>query len=392
MLRTFTRITSLILPLALAACTPGEEDEGNADADETGETGETGDEAAEPCEPVVEELDESACTALPTDYVPGAEDDYAACVSDGGTYELVSDPPGTISRVEAYEQIAALLWNNGTPTSEDFAMARMAFEIDEGLASRVDRREDLHYPEIPMAEWDPGLDPDKQCSNTELAAAYPDRCVGPSILRPMVNQAFIDGIEGNGDPNVHAATIKAALLWFLYISPYKEAATCFSAKGADCDSAWAYFTGGAQLDGALIGLAKEVEPFSPNTNSRVFDGLLAIRCVRDLYPEDMFPGGTPLPAEGQALFDAAWEQLDEASHRALATVLRQHAAAQDSCGGAAAANWQFVRVTGQALQREASERDAAASTELDGLYALDEPTPEDAARVIELIDQVFPCP
>jgi hypothetical protein len=388
-MRTFTRITSLILPLALAACTPGE-DEGNAD-DETGESGETG-EPAEPCEPVVEELDESACTALPTDYVPGAEDAYAACISDGGTYELVSDPPGTIARVEAYEDIAALLWNGGVPSSEDFAMARVVFETDEGLASRVDRREDLHYPEIPMAEWDPGLDADKQCSNTMLAAAYPERCVGPATLRPLINQAFIDGIEGNGDPNVHAATIKAALLWFIYISPYKEAFTCFSAKGADCDSAWAYYTGGAQLDGALIGLAGAVEPFSPNTNSRVFDGLLAIRCVRDLYPEDTFPAGGPLPAEGEVLFEAAWEQLDEAMHRAMATVLRQHAAAQDGCGGAAAANWAFVSVAGKALQREASERDSAASSELDALYAIAEPTPEEVARVIELIDQVFPCP
>jgi hypothetical protein len=390
-MRTFTRITSLIFPLALAACTPGEADEGTAD--ESGETGETGDEPlADPCPPAAATLDESACTTLPSDYVAGADDSYPACVSDVGTYQLVGDPPGSIARIEAYEEIAALLWNGDVPTSEDFAMARTFFAIDEGLESRVERREDLHYPEIPMAEWDPGLDPDKQCSNAMLAAAYPERCVGPSILLPMINQAFIDGIEGTGDPNTHAATIKAALLWFLYVSTYKEAYTCFSASGGDCDSTWAYYSGGAQLDGALIGLGKLVANFSPNSSERVFDGILAIRCVRDLYPEDMYPAGTPLPAEGQALFDTAWEQLDQALHRAFATVLRQHAAAQDSCGGAATANWTFVRVVGEALQREAAERDSAASTELDGLYALDEPTPEDAARVIELIDQVFPCP
>jgi hypothetical protein len=390
-MRAFTRIASLILPLALAACTTGEDD-GNAD-DETGDTGDgDGDPAVDPCDPVVAALDESACMPLPTDYVPGADDNYAACVSDGGTYELVSDAPGTIARIEAYEDIADLLWNAGVPSSEDFAMARMVFEIDEGIGSRVDRREDLHYPEIPMAEWDQGLDPDKQCSNSMLAVAYPDRCVGPSTLLPMINQAFIDGIEGNGDPNVHAATIKGALLWFLYLSPYKEAFTCFSAKGADCDSAWAYYTGGAQLDGALLGLAAAVEPSSPNTHSRMFDALLAVRCVRDIYPEDIYPAGGPLPAEAEILFEVAWEQLDQASHRALATVLRQHAAAQDTCGGAAAANWTLVGIVGQALQREAADRDAAASSELDTLYAIAEPTPDDVARVIELIDQVFPCP
>jgi hypothetical protein len=51
-----------------------------------------------------------------------------------------------------------------------------------------------------------------------------------------------------------------------------------------------------------------------------------------------------------------------------------------------------VSILGQALQRAAAERDAAASSELDGLYAIAEPTPEDVAQVVTLIDQVFPCP
>jgi hypothetical protein len=393
MLRTLTRISSLVLPLALLACTPGEDDgnaEGETNGTETGETG--GEQVGEPCPPVVEALDESACMPLATDYVPGADDDYPACISDSGTYELVGDPPGTIARLEAFEEIAALLWSDTAPTTEDFAQARTQYNIEEGLASRVDRREDLHYPPIPEEEWDPGLDPDKQCSNTMLAAAYPERCIGPSTLRPMIEQAFIDGIEGNGDPNVNAAIIKGGLLWFLYLSVYKEAETCFSAKGADCDSHWAYYSGGAQVDGELLAYGKLVDQFSPNTHSRVFDAMLAIRCVRDLYPEDMYPAGMPLPAEGQALFDSAWAQLDEALHRSLAVILRQHAAAQDSCGDSATANWTLVATMGRGLQREAAERDSAASSELDALYALEEPTPAEVGRVIELIDQVFPCP
>ncbi len=381
-----TTFLSALPMIVLTACPASDDGDG---ADEVGDTGDTG---AEPCPPAAATLDESACMAAPGDYVPGADDDYAACISDAGSYELVGTPPGSIARIEAYEQIAALLWLDGAPTPDDFTMARTAYELDEGLASRVDRREDLHYPPIPEAEWDPGLDADKQCSNTMLAAAYPDRCVGPAQMRPLLSQAFIDGIEGTGDPNVHAARIKGTLLWFLYLSIYKEAETCFSVAAKDCDSAWAYYTGGAQIDGAVIGLAKFIAQYSDNTNSRIYDGLLALRCVRDLYPEDMYPLLGDLPQEGQDLFAQAWEQLDQALHRGLAIVLRQHVAAQDSCGDAAQANWALVQIVGPALQREAGARDAAAASELEGLYALAEPTAEDSARIIELIDQVFPCP
>jgi hypothetical protein len=389
MTRNFARLSLLLaLPTVLAGC-PADDD----GTDEIGDTAdETGDTSAEPCDPASDAIDESACGPATGDYEPGIDDDYAACISDAGTYELVADPPGTIARIEGYRDVAALLWEAGQPSADDFTMARTIYEIDEGLASRLDRREDLHYPEIPMAEWDPGLDPDKQCSNTELAAAYPDRCVGPAKMRPTISQAFIDGMSGTSDPNLHAARIQGTLLWFLYLSVYKEANTCFTAAAKDCDSAWAYYTGGAQADGAVLGFAEFVEQYSANAHQRIFDGLLAVRCVRDLYPEDMFPLLADLPAEGQELFAGAVEQLDQALHRGLAIVVRQHALAQDSCGGAATANWELVRITGQALQREAGERDSAAASELEDLYALETPTPEDAARVVELIDQVFPCP
>lgn len=377
----------LALPTGLAGC-PADDD----GTDEVADTDETGDAGADPCDPAAAVLDESACTPAPGDYQPGADDDYAACISDAGSYELIADPPGSIARIEAYEQIADLLWLAGAPTPEDFIAARTAYELDEGLASRVDRREDLHYPEIPMAEWDPGLDPDKQCSNTMLAAAYPDRCVGPAQMRPLLSQAFIDGIEGSGDPNLHAARIKGTLLWFLYLSIHKEANTCLTAAAKDCDSAWAYYTGGAQVDGAVIGFAAFVQEYSANTHQRIYDGLLAVRCVRDLYPEDTYPLLADLPQEGQDLFAQAWNQLDQALHRGLAIVVRQHALAQDSCGGAAAANWELVTIVGHALQREAGVRDSAAASELESLYALDDPTPEASARIVELIDLVFPCP
>jgi hypothetical protein len=129
---------------------------------------------------------------------------------------------------------------------------------------------------------------------------------------------------------------------------------------------------------------------------RFFDGVLATRCVRDLYPEDLFPPAhTPeqaLPADGYMLFSLAWEQLDQALFRSVAIVLRQHVEGQDSCGDTSAANWKFIQILGGYMQYETGMRDMAAKTELDGIYAKDEPTPDDTARIIELIDQVYPCP
>ena len=374
--------------LALSACRTGEDPMSDDGGDDGGEV-------TEPCQPATDPVDESSCTPLDSDYRPlqSDADPYPACISDGGSYELVADPPGSIARIEALDAIADLLWRDGGPTRDDFTEARTTYETDQGLGSRVERREDLHYPPIPEAEWDPALDPDKQCANSDLADAHPDRCAGPAKIQPLVNEAFIAGMTGEGDPNVNAAKIEAGLTWFSYISVYKEAYTC-THTAKDCDSSWAYYGGGAQVDGALIGFAQMVQEHSPNTHQRIFDGVLAVRCFRDLYAIEDYPTYDDLPADGQQLFDDAWEQLDTAWHRGLAVVLRQHVLAHDDeqCSGALEANWTYVQIIGEVLDREASERDSDAASELRDLYGLDAPTTEDVERIAELLDQVFPCP
>ncbi len=392
--RHSTLASLLFATYALTACsddTPS--DDGNA---EVGDGDGDGDgEAGDPCAPADDAVDESSCAPLDTDYLPmdSDNDSYPACISDGGVYELVADPPGTIARIEAYEEIASLLWENGAPTPDDFTAARTAYELDEGLGSRVDRREDLHQPEIPMADWDPGLDPDKQCSSDANVDKYPDRCIGPSTLRPIINEAFIAGMSGDGDPNVHAARIEAGLHWFLYLSVYKEAFTCI-ATPKDCDSSWAYYAGGAQADGAVIGFARFVNTYSPGAHQRIFDGILAVRCFRDLYSVDDYPTYADLPDDAKAMFDTAWEQLDDALARGFAVSLRQHLLAQDDeqCSSATTANWAFVQIVGPAIDFEIRERDAAAADELMDIYELDAPTTADLERAAELIDQAIPCP
>lgn len=390
--RTPYRAFALSLALVgLAACRS--DDDPMAEDGETSDTGDTA--GGQPCDPADDPVDESTCMPLATDYLPSnsADDMFPACISDGGTYQLVDQPPGTISRVEAFDEIAELLWRNGAPSVDDFTAARTAYDLDEGLGSRVVRRDDLHYPEIPMAEWDPGLDPDKQCSSSALADAYPERCIGPARLQPLINEAFIGGMSGDGDPNVHAARIEAALVWFSYLSVYKEAFTCVAVP-KDCDSSWAYYAGGAQADGDVIGFAEIVRAYSPSTHQRIFDGILAVRCFRDLYAIEDFPTYDDLPAEAQTLFDMAWQQLDDALARGFVVVLRQHLLAQDDeqCSEATAANWAFVTIAGEGLDREIRERDAAAADELAAIYELTAPSTQDIERAVELLDQVVPCP
>ncbi|MBC8069126.1 MAG: hypothetical protein IAG13_12395, partial [Deltaproteobacteria bacterium] len=228
------------------------------------------------------EIDTSGCAPLSTDYTPGADDDYDACVSDGGDWVLVDSPPNSAARTVAYEDIIALLRNGETPSAEDFTMARTIYATKNGIESRVLRREDLHYPPVDEADQDPKVLPDRQCTIGTNADDYPDRCVGPAKIQPIVDAAFAAGETGDGDANVHAARIDAALQWFSFVSVYKESASCGFAP-ADCDSHWAYYNGAVPNDQS-IGIAANFREIDPAIDDAIFNGMLGIRCWRGLYP------------------------------------------------------------------------------------------------------------
>ena len=181
-----------------------------------------------------------------------------------------------------------------------FTDARVIHSDANGLDSRVQRREDLHYPEVPAA--------DGACTDPGVPDVHPDRCAGPARILPLLNDAFAGGSAG-ADPLVNAARIEAALLWFLYLSPYKESYTCTTTP-ADCDSAWAYYTGGEDRAGGM-GLAAYVAALDAETHDRIWDGLLAVRCWKNLDHET----GTSTDA---TMRDAAREQLDRAALRGVA--------------------------------------------------------------------------
>lgn len=359
---------------------PGESESGSG---ETGPAGcELGGEFAD--------HDDSACGPGEDDYVPGTEDDFPACLVDDGEYHLVADTPSSIARTLAYQEIVTLL--AGTPTADAFTEARLVYAQDQGLESRLVRREDEHFPPVPEEDWDPGVAADRQCTVIANVKAYPDRCAGPAKIAPLLNEEFEAGQAGEGVPEVHAARIDAALLWFLYLSVYKEARTCFSGAPQDCDSSWAYYTGGEDRDGG-VGFSALVSAASPLAHEAIWNGFSAFRCVREIYPPGKAPSLDDLDEEGLALLAAADAQLDEALVYGLALVVRNRIIQQATvCDVEAEANWAFLKVLGPVLDWEGERRDAEAYAPIADLWAADAPTAEGLAAAVEAIDALFACP
>ncbi len=359
------------LSFSTAACEGDTPEESSAATGGGG--GSTADAAVGPCaDDDIVVRDDASCQALESDYDPAdsANDAWAACISDDNEYHPFDPDISSIARVGAFEQIAQLLrfGTGAAPTAQDFVDARLAYQADQGLESRVSRREDEHYPKAPAA-----------CNTLSAAelATYADRCVGPAKIQPLLNEAFAQGISGV-DPAKNAARIEAGLLWFLYVSVYKEATTCATTV-ADCDSSWAYYTGGEPRSGGL-GLSRYTLQRSPQAHDRVWDGLLAVRCWRDLDN----PTGE---AQDPVLQQKALAQLDRALLRGLALIVRQRAE-KASCEAA----WESVRILGPVLEREAALRDASAAQVLATQVAKTNGADADIGGLTSAIDTLFPCP
>jgi hypothetical protein len=330
---------------------------------------------------VLSRLDEASacyaevCEPLPTDFgQPGA---WSACVSDGGTYVQIEENVSTIARIGAFERIAERLWRrDGVPTPDDFLLSRDDYTIDEGLASRVARREDEHLP--PVRDGSGAV---LRCRDEGVPALDPERCVGPAQMVPLLTDAFQRGIQGDR-PLVQAARIEAGLLWFLYLSTHKEAVTC-AVQRRDCDSAWAYYNGGTQR-GDGLGLAGYLRRLSPWSHERTFDGLLAMRCWRDLDNGE--------EATDRERMMRAIDQLDVALLHGVARIVADRASTLPlRTGEPREATWAFVQILGGALVRGVTELDGPRGQELAGLVA--GPASDSAARrIAEIAIGGFVCP
>ncbi len=327
--------------------------------------------------PVIDETMVPAECILETDYSPGADDMWPACITDDNAYHNVEPNISTSARIAAFEEIATLLWRNGAGSGEDFLSARESYAVAEGLDSRVSRREDEHYP--PVSDGQGGT---LSCRDEGVPAMDPDRCVGPAQMIPILNDAFQKGAQGM-DPEINAARIEATLLWFLLLSVHKEAVTCTNTK-KDCDSSYAYYTGDQPRETA-IGLAGYVAAASPAAHDRIWDGILAVRCWRDLDGADV---ATDLEQR-----DLALEQLDQALHYGVSRVVIERVEAlMGHTGVAAEADWAFIQILGSALLREAGELNAAEAAKLEAAFTQDTPAGVDLDEVVMSLYATFGCP
>ncbi|MDH5491273.1 MAG: hypothetical protein OEY14_04915, partial [Myxococcales bacterium] len=315
------------------------------------------------------------CAPDAADYHPGATDSWAPCISDDGVYHLLGASVSSAQRVRAFEDIAALLFDpSRDPSPDDFLAARVLYQEDQGLDSRVVRRYDPHFS-VPS-----GTD----CTLPGVPEAEPDYCVGPATLQPLLLAAFAAGYAPEtAAPRYHAGRIEAGLLWFFYVSTSKESLTCTGSPG-DCDSAWAYYTGAEPAPGG-IGLAGRIAAVDPEAHAEALLGALALRCWRDLDPAPM--------ASDLILREAARTQYDTALLRGMARLVRAHALRLcESRDGELLYHWGFVRTLLPALLREARLRDPAAAARLQLEAERSQPSEIDVVALIEALDFTFPCP
>jgi hypothetical protein len=316
------------------------------------------------------------CAIGPTEYTPRDPTSigkrYPACISDDNAYHPFQADVPSNARLAAIESIGQMVgWNGsrvGTPT--DFEMARLLYTMPEGVDSRVQRREDIHYPELP-----------KLCRDMtkEEAMQYPDRCVGPAKIIPMINDAFEKGSKGI-DPVLQAARLEAALIWFMYVSYYKEGLGC-QLELNQCDSTSAYWAGNQDRTAAPTGgLGKYVKPLSAEAYERGWDAVLAMRCWRDLDN----PSGVGMNTE---LMTRVGVQLDRAGDHALALIVR-HRLQNLGC----AAAWETVKILGGVLDRAATAADAAQAKALRDELGKADPATVDIGAATAALERLFPCP
>lgn len=324
----------------------------------------------------------ASCRCSNDDYAPrynaSKNDTWPSCVSDSGTYKLIgASLPAAASRSVAFASMAGKLWGKATtPAAADFTSARDDYSVMEGIGSRVARRQDVHYPEL--------TGPDKfACSDLATAMANPDRCAGPAKLKPIIDDAFTQGLAGT-KPLVQSARLEAALLWFFYLSINSEVWTCSFDDIEDCDAAWGYFNGSKDR-AQPIGLGLYIKNLHQETYDRGFDSILAERCWRDLDQS--------MPALCNDFYKRAAAQVDAATTRGMALILRDRFTKLPMLSGEAQeAALTFINILGGLLDRAARAVDANTANTLKMQTSATSAASVNVAAAQSAIDSLFPCP
>jgi hypothetical protein len=323
-----------------------------------------------------------ACSASQADYTPrdraSAGTRLPACISDDNVYHPINPDVASNSRIAAFEQVLSML-KVGTPqvpTAADFDAVRVLYTQPEGLDSRVQRREDIHYPPVVID----GVA--KECRDLTPAqqAMFADRCAGPAKVVPILNDAFRRGGAGES-PKLQATRIEAALLWFMWLSFYKESQGCY-ADPKQCDSTSSYWGGNQDRGAAPTGYGRYVRALSEESYQRGWDAVLAIRCAFEHSQKSPVPGDLP------EVIEKARVQADRINNHALALILRDRIRQLD-CDPTA---FTFVQILGPVLDVVARAQDPARADALRAEFAKPDAQSLNRALLERELGALFGCP
>jgi len=338
------------------------------------------------------------CQPLKGGYAPGAADAWKKCSFDDGKYHKIMATIGSAARVEAFEDMAELLFKpKSDPSVDDFKSAYLKYigaggGEEQSIESRIKRRYDPHFGVSPDEDPVNGIDcHDVITTDANPAVAdNPDYCVGAGVLKPIVDAAFEAAADAaDASPRrLHAARIEGALLWLFYASAYKESESCTDTP-EDCDSSWAYGNGGKDR-GKEIGLVGRIRALDPETADRIWTGNLAVGCWRET---DKTGADLNLTYDNidRKLRDKSRDQADRALLDGVALLVADTLSkAKAATGDVAKYNVAMVQVLGRALYRQMGEDSPIDKATLQ--TALDAKTPTDAQldAAIDAVDNVFP--
>jgi hypothetical protein len=264
----------------------------------------------------------------------------------------------------------------GVPTPMDFEDARVLYTQPEGLDSRVSRREDIHFPDVVMA----GVKRECRDLTPEEQGTYADRCAGPAKVVPLINDALKRGAQGE-NPTLQSARIEAALVWFLWLSLYKESQGCY-ADPKQCDSTSSYWGGQQDVTAPPLGYGRYVRAIAPESFARGWDAVLAVRCAYDY-----FQSSTPPPAEFPAVRERVRDQIDRLNNHTLALILRSRL----STVACEPASLEFVRTLGPVLDVVVRAKNAEAADRLRAEWSKSG-AEMDVASIHRVLDDLFGCP
>lgn len=259
--------------------------------------------------------------------------DQCMAVTSAETYPVFNAAPSASARMRAVDVLdrpGGFFDPTRDPMPDEFAPTMPPAGMDTsangllnstGIAVRYQRRADEHY--APPAGLVLNSTYQDYCGPAANWMANRDYCSSPAALNPVLTASLASGMGGGATPSrVFAARIQATLQWWTFLSTYKETLTCAPVAG-DCDAGFGYYTGGSSRSEAMqYGLARSLLALgSPGreAHDRIWDGLLAVRCWRDLDGGRAMP---PVAATNEALREQARTQLDRALTRGMALIVQ----------------------------------------------------------------------